>query len=137
MSNKREQRLRRKARAQVRAVDRKLATAKQDLAIALAAVLFSGSLPSHLPVPLRPTTRPIGSAAARSVGVDHAIGGDPFRDLEVKRREMLNAAKRLGAEANKRTTRDPDRVALLSDLLDAAARAFVRAEQRLAMQEAA
>lgn len=119
MARKREQRLRRKARAQARAAQRQLADLTQQLADERArhdAQVIAIRAPA---APLRTIAKPVP-----------VRGRDLARDLEVKRRELLNAAKRLGAEANKRR-RDPDRVACLADHLDAAAREFVRAELRL------
>lgn len=58
------------------------------------------------------------------------------RDVEVKRRELRDAAARYGAEANKRL-RNPERVSDLGRAVDAAARQFVEAEDRLRAAEAA
>ena len=77
------------------------------------------------PVPVR----------ARGAQLGHGESRESLsRDLEVKRVELRNAAKRYGAEANKRR-RDMQRVAELGAALDAASKAFSLAEARLRIED--
>lgn len=182
MGNKREQRIRRKARAGLRAMQRNLDAASSWRPIALAAISYvdeidapnphepwsianrrdvlrdvvhahrggpvrgsrrepqavrSGSLPNPSPqnearvwTPRRALSAPMRAVPTPRPPVPPVDIDQLSRDLEVKRVELRNAAKRYGAEANKRR-RDMNRVAELGAALDAASKAFAAAEARI------
>jgi len=187
VSNKREQRLRRKAKAALRATERMAAQQLGDLTklriIAHAAIRYVAEIDApnphepwaianrrdelrdvvhahqrkpqrgmrrdpqavRAPAPIAPVAtvpKPAvhvhvpAAVAPRVMSERHPGREQLLRDLEVKRAELHNAAKRLGAEANKRH-RDVHRVAELGDALDAASKAFAAAEARASGRRAA
>lgn len=179
MSSKREQRLRRKARAALRTVELERDRARKLEPVAIAAIRYVGEIdaprlteayaianrrddlvrvvhahqgraertrrdpqvvrqaevvpvvemakPAERPVSRFPT-QPLPRRQTQKRGGCDAL----VRDIELKRRELELAAKRFGAEANKRAGRDALRVARLASELECAGRALVRAEKRLA-----
>lgn len=178
MASKREQRLRRRARAQLRAAERSGETELQKLrdlkAVATYAIRYVGAIdapnphepwdiakrrddlvavvhehqgkpgkwrcegevvplrpaairPANLPVATKParfSTQPLPRTAA------YMAPEQLVRDAEVKRRELHNAAKKLGAAANQYVL-DHARIIDLEAELDAAAKAYTAAVTRL------